>query len=69
MDLTDSVKKTIDDLSYRDMLKIWRFEPTGVPMFEGSSGLYFGRVMREKREKLEPGEHSRISRELSFGGL
>ena len=48
MDLTESLKWQIDNMSYESMLSQWRFAPVGAPMFQGDSGDYFSKVMAEK---------------------
>ena len=50
MILTDELKNQIDGMSYREMLKKWRFTPSGDSMFEGESGTYYSKVMFEKRD-------------------
>lgn len=67
MDLIDDNKKHIDSLSYKELLRHWRFSPTGDPWFVGETGLYWARRMRELR--AAPGgdaEHVRCSKELGW---
>lgn len=66
MNLTEELKKKIDAMSYREMLSKRRFAPIGAPIFQGESGDYFSKAMREKGEKLEAGEHSRISKDIGW---
>ena len=49
MDLTPENKAYIDSLSYEGLLERWRFAPIGDPWFQGATGTYWDKVMREKR--------------------
>lgn len=51
MNLTPERKKHIDGLSYRELLSSWRFAPVGTPWFQGETGDYWGRRMRELRKQ------------------
>lgn len=65
MDLTDENKKHIDGLSYQALLSRLRFAPAGDPWFQGETGNYWMRRMREMRSA--PGgddEHVRASKSL-----
>ena len=64
--MTEKLKKQINEMSYESMLSRWRFAPLGDPLFQGEIGDYFAKVMREKREKLEEGEHARISKKIGW---
>ncbi len=66
--MTDEIKRTIDNMNYKGMLQMWRFELSGHPYFEGEVGIYFSNAMRRKKEKLEDGEHTRISKEIGWDG-
>ncbi len=64
--MTAAEKKQIDDSSYVDLLRNWRFSPTGDPVFSGESGEYYVRVMQKKRETMGPAEHTRVSKEIGW---
>ena len=66
--MTDSHKKSIDDMSYESMLSLWRNAPSGHPMFQGDTGQYYSKVMAEKREKVGNAEHVRASKSIGWGG-
>lgn len=66
MKLTKEIKQRIDNMSYKELLKKWRFAPVGTPLFEGESGEYFEKVFSEKRKKLLSGEYSAISKEVGW---
>lgn len=60
-----SIKKRIDSMSYEQMLTEWRFSPPGHPYFTGKVGEYFGKVMKEKKEKVD---HVQISKDVGWEG-
>ena len=47
--MTPEQKKWIDEASYEDLLRKWRFAPAGDPMFQGDTGEYYSKVMNEQR--------------------
>jgi len=49
--LTKENKKTIDDMSYESLLSKWRFSPGGDPWFQGETGQYWGKRMKELKDK------------------
>jgi hypothetical protein len=48
-ELTPENKQHIDSLSYEDLLSRWRFAPVGDPWFQGETGDYWSKRMRELR--------------------
>ena len=65
MKLTQEVKAQIDNMLYVEMLQSWRFASAGDEMFQGESGEYFAKVMKERRQ--EPGgdiQHTQASRHI-----
>jgi hypothetical protein len=65
MNLTPDNKRTIDNLSYRDLLAHWRFAPVGDPWFQGETGQYWGKRMRELRDSGLV-DHVATSKELGW---
>lgn len=49
MDLTMEQKDHIDGLSYEALLSHWRFASVGDPWFQGETGDYWSKRMRELR--------------------
>jgi hypothetical protein len=49
--ISEDIKKQIDEMSYEEMLRLWRFAAAGDPMFQGDVGQYYSKVMFEKRDK------------------
>jgi hypothetical protein len=50
MELTEKRKQFIDEMSYQGLLSRWRFAPVGDAWFQGETGDYWGKRMRELRE-------------------
>jgi hypothetical protein len=68
MDLTPSNKAHIDSLSYEGLLSEWRFAPIGSLWFQGETGDYWSKRMKELRDK--PGgqdKHVSASKSLGWG--
>jgi hypothetical protein len=65
MKLTPETKKRIDNMSYRDMLAMWRFEKIGSEIFQGDSGVYFAERMRALRDE-NPAEHTAASKAIGW---
>ena len=63
MNLDESVKKEIDEMSYASMLEQWRFAPSGTLIFQGESGDYFSKVMAEKAKTVNT---VKISKEIGL---
>jgi hypothetical protein len=59
-------KKWIDDASYEQLLRHWRFAETGDPFFRGSLGTYYQNVMRTKRE-ADPEAAVAASKSVGWG--
>jgi hypothetical protein len=51
MNLTPENKAYIDKLSYQALLSSWRFAQVGDKWFQGETGDYWGKRMRELREQ------------------
>ena len=50
MKLTSENKAFIDKMSYRSLLENWRFAPVGDSWFEGETGEYWGKRLKELRD-------------------
>jgi hypothetical protein len=64
--MTETQKKWIDEASYEAMLCRWRFSPSGDRMFQGETGDYFIKVMREKKKKIGDDGHVAVSKRLGW---
>lgn len=64
--IDDSVKNTIDSMDYESMLDLWRNAPSGHPMFQGEIGIYFGEVMKNKRNNLTQAQQVSASKNIGW---
>ena len=62
MTLTPENKEHIDSLDYEMLLREWRFSPVGNPWFQGETGQYWGKRMKELRDN--GADHVSISKGL-----
>ena len=62
----NEMKEWIDNASYTELLRRWRFAPAGSFWFQGEIGDYYQKVMGERRRKMVPGEHIRASKEIGW---
>ena len=61
--LTKEQKEWIDNASYEQLLRKWRFAAVGDPMFSGDTFEHYDLVMREKRS-ADPAGHVRASKAI-----
>lgn len=64
--IADDTRKLIDDMSYEQMLRLYRFEPSGSPWFTGEVGDYFHLMMLEKKNALSNEEQVEISKRVGW---
>ena len=64
MKLTSVNKQIIDNLSYESLLQQWRFAPAGDLMFQGETGIYWGKRMNELRN--EGADHVGASKRVGW---
>lgn len=60
------MKRWIDNASYEELLRKWRFAPLGDKYFSGNIGEYFTKKIIEKRNKLSSKEESEISKKVGW---
>jgi len=51
-----ATKQWIDNASYEELLRRWRFAPMGDPLFQGGVGDYYLKRMREKEQAMDATE-------------
>ena len=51
--MDDRQKKQIDEMSYEQLLRLWRFAPVGEPLIQGDTGEYYSSVMGEKKNHVD----------------
>lgn len=64
--MTPESKAWIDNASYRDLLRRWRFSEAGDEIFQGDTGKYFAKVMAERRAKIGPVAHTAASKSIGW---
>lgn len=60
------MKEWIDNASYEDLLRRWRFAPSGSPFFQGEMGKYYEVIMARKRAEVGDAEHVRASKSIGW---
>lgn len=60
-------KAIIDAMSYKEMLKTYRFAEAGNPWFVGDVGTYFMTTMQRKKMALSESERVAISKAIGWG--
>ena len=58
------MKRWIDDASYEELLRKWRFASVGDPYFQGETGTYYSNVMAQKRMAVD---HVAASKRIGWG--
>jgi len=61
------IKQWIDNASYEELLRRWRFAPAGDPCFAGEMGTYYSNVMAQKRMAVSHDEQVRTSKRIGWG--
>ena len=56
----------IDAASYEQLLRKWRFTPSGDPLFEGEVGEYYQKAMEKAREAVGPAEAVAASKRIGW---
>lgn len=56
----------IDNASYEDLLRKWRFAKSSDPFFQGRIGQYYADVMAKKRAEVGVEEHVRASKAIGW---
>ena len=59
--MTDQEKTIIDNMTQEELCQRWRFASVGDPLFQGDTGVYFSKVLKEKG-----GFTSEISKRLGW---
>ncbi len=56
----------INNASYSQLLRKWRFAKSGDPYFQGEVGDHYSKVMAERKKEVGDEEHSRISKQIGW---
>ena len=52
--MTEEEKKKIDEMSQYEMCYMWRFAKSDEPLLQGETGIYFKKVLFEKKGGFTP---------------
>lgn len=63
MAINENMKKLIDGMDYEEMLRRWRFTPSGSPFFQGELGEYFKKRMLLLKSFVD---HDEISKKIGW---
>jgi hypothetical protein len=64
--VTKEDKDWLENASYSDLLRRWRFAPTSDPLVQDDAGIYFQQVLDRRRKEIGVDEHIRISKMIGF---
>ena len=56
----------IDAASYEELLRKWRWAPSGDPFFRGAVGVHYSETMVRRREEVGPAEHVAASKRIGW---
>ena len=67
-DNVDEMKKWIDNATYEQLLRRWRFSPAGDPFFNDTTGVadYYIKVMNKKKDELGNCKAVDISKKIGW---
>ena len=63
---TEEMRKWIDNASYLELLRRWRFASVGSPWLQGEIGDYYADAMRDRRAQVANDEHIRASKSIGW---
>lgn len=66
MTIIEELKKEIDEMSYEELLRNWRFAPTGSPYFSSEVWEHYAKVMEKQRKKIGPAAHIAASKAIGW---
>lgn len=64
--VSEKVRKEIEDMSYVEMLRLWRNAPSGHHMFAGETGVFFTAEMNRKRTRVGHEAHVAASKKIGW---
>lgn len=64
--MNEKDKEWIDNATYEELLRKWRFAPLGERIFIGESGEYYRKVMLQKKYKLPHNEVVKASKNVGW---
>lgn len=63
---TAEMKKWIVSASYEELLRKWRFEPSGSQWFQGELGEFFSQTMQVKKLSMSEAGPSQASKRVGW---
>jgi len=60
-------KVQIDEMTYTEMLRVWRFADSENELIQGEIGRYFAKKITEKRKEVGEAGHVAASKEIGWG--
>jgi len=60
------MKEWIRNATYEDLLRKWRFAPSGSIWFQGDMGKYYEKVMAKKRAEVGEEAHVKASKNIGW---
>ena len=67
--IDENIKAWIDNASYIELLRRWRFAPAGTDSyFQGETGRYYEEVMMRRRNEVGPGAAVAASKAVGWDG-
>jgi hypothetical protein len=64
--MTTEQKEWIDNATYEELLRRWRYAPVGDPIFQGDTGKYYGEKLKLRREAVGPQAHTQASKNIGW---
>lgn len=62
----EDMKRWINEASYGELLKKWRFAPSGDPFFEGEIGIYYREELVRRESILSHEERVKVSKKIGW---
>ena len=63
---TQEMLDWINNATYEELFRKWRFHPVGSPFFQDDVGKYYAKVFAERRKEVGDAEHTRISKKIGW---
>jgi len=64
MESEEEMIEWINNASYEDLFRRWRYALSGDAYFHGKVGEHYSNVMYKKRQEIGDEEHTRISKKI-----
>lgn len=62
----EEMKEWIDKASYEELLRKWRFAPSGDPFFHKEMGIYYSMAMAKKQKEVGYEGHVKASKKIGW---